>query len=80
MTEKQCSKCTSIKAMEHFEKEGNDKHVKTCIVCRRPRQKHCDNYKDDINRKKTEERACNGPINVNVVQYIYIYIYIIVKP
>ena len=37
------------------------------IVCRRFRQRHYNKNKDEINRARREERACNGNINVNVV-------------
>ena len=39
MTEKQCSTCKCIKAMEHFEK-GEGEYIKTCDVCRESRQRH----------------------------------------
>ena len=61
MTGKQCSKCKSIKAMEHFEK-GEGEYFKTCDICRKSRQRHYDKNKDEINRKRREERACNGNI------------------
>ena len=60
MTEKkQCSKCKSIEAIEHFEKEGGAEYFKTCIVWRMFRQYDYDNHKDDLKRKRGEERACN---------------------
>ena len=55
MTEKQCSKCNSIEAAEHFEKEGGAEHFETCLVCRKFRQRHCEKHKDDPNRKSREE-------------------------
>ena len=61
MTEKQCSKCKCLKAMEHFQ-TGEGEYFKTCDVCRKSRQRHYDKNKDEINRKRREERACNGNI------------------
>ena len=48
MTEKKRSKCKSIEAIEHFEKEGGAEHFETSIVCRKFRQRHHDKHKDDL--------------------------------
>ena len=55
MTEKLCSKCKSIEAAEHFEKEGGAEHFEACLVCRKLRQRHYHKHKDDLNRKSREE-------------------------
>ena len=61
MTDKQCSKCKCIKELFYFEK-GDGEYFKTCTNCRNTRQRHYNKYKDEINRKRREERACNGNI------------------
>ena len=56
---KQCSKCKCNKPLLCFEKNDNE-YFKTCINCRNTRQRHYEKHKADINRKRREERACNG--------------------
>ena len=58
----QCSKCKCNKAVEHFQDKDNDKILKTCQICRNARKRHYEKNKEDINRKRREERACNGNI------------------
>ena len=64
MTGKHCSKCKSIKAMEHFEK-GEGEYYKTCDVCRRSRQRQYDEKKMkqiEKEEKKEPAKKCNANV------------------
>ena len=61
MIEKLCSKCKCKKKKFCFQDDEKNK-FKTYQNCRNARKKYYDKNKDDINRKRREERACNGNI------------------
>lgn len=61
MTEKQCSKCKCKRPLFCFQDDEN-KEFKTCQNCRNTRQRYFEKHKEYINRKRREERSCNGNI------------------
>ena len=70
MDKKQCSKCKCNKLLFCFQDDNSDKIFKTCINCRETRQRYYQKHKEDINRKRREERACNGNIKCECGQIV----------
>lgn len=57
----QCSKCKCNKSVEHFNDNENDNTQNLCNL-QKCKKRHYEKHQEDINRKRREERACNGNI------------------
>ena len=53
-----------------FQDDNSDTIFKTCINCRETRQRYYQKHKEDINRERREERACNGHIKCECGQIV----------